>query len=75
MALTNYLTQTLMGFAVLRWALDGQDLTRTGIAVFIVGVWVVQLAWSAPWLERFRYGPAEWLWRSATYRTVQPLRR
>lgn len=75
MALTNYLTQTLMGFAVLRWALDGQDLTRTGIAVFVFGVWILQLAWSAPWLERFRYGPAEWLWRSATYRTIQPFRR
>ncbi len=75
MALTNYLTQTLIGFAVLRWALDGYDLTRTGIAAFIIAVWVVQLAWSAPWLARFRYGPAEWLWRSATYRAFQPLRR
>lgn len=75
MALTNYLTQTLIGFAVLRWALDGRDVTRTGIAGFIVVVWILQLAWSAPWLERFRYGPAEWLWRTATYRSIQAFRR
>jgi uncharacterized protein len=24
------------------------------------------LAWSKPWLERFRQGPVEWLWRSLT---------
>ena len=34
----------------------------------------VQLAWSAPWLRAFRFDPAEWAWRSATYRRVQPFR-
>lgn len=75
MALTNYLTQTLIGFAVLRWAFGDSDLTRSSIAVFVIAVWIIQLAWSAPWLDRFRYGPAEWLWRSATYWKPQPLRR
>ena len=28
-----------------------------------------------PWLERFRFGPFEWLWRVATYRKLQPIRR
>ncbi|MFW5653474.1 MAG: DUF418 domain-containing protein, partial [Planctomycetota bacterium] len=27
------------------------------------------------WLRRFRYGPAEWLWRSMTYGELQPMRR
>jgi hypothetical protein len=26
------------------------------------------------WLARYRYGPTEWLWRSATYGAVQPMR-
>jgi uncharacterized protein len=26
------------------------------------------------WLARFRFGPAEWLWRTATYARIQPLR-
>ncbi|MCX7865300.1 MAG: DUF418 domain-containing protein, partial [Novosphingobium sp.] len=26
--------------------------------------WALMLAWSEPWLRRFRRGPLEWLWRS-----------
>ncbi len=75
MALTNYLTQTVIGLVTLGWLLDGVDLTRTMIAVWILGVWALQLWWSTWWLERFRYGPFEWAWRCATYRSWQPLRR
>ena len=31
--------------------------------------------WSRAWLARFRFGPAEWLWRSLVYRKVQPMLR
>ena len=75
MALTNYLTQTVFGVLVLRLALGGVDLTRTGILGFIAAVWALQLWWSQAWLSRFRFGPCEWLWRVATYRRMQPLRR
>ena len=74
MALTNYLTQTIIGVIVLRTLFEPADLNRSWILLFIVAVWVVQLAWSRPWLDRFRYGPFEWVWRCATYRSVQPLR-
>ena len=26
------------------------------------------------WLKYFRFGPAEWLWRSLTYWRIQPMR-
>lgn len=74
MALTNYLTQTALGLIVLGWLLGAVDLSRTGIAVFVVAVWAVQLCWSKAWLDRFSFGPVEWLWRCATYRRRQPLR-
>ena len=74
MALTNYLTQTIIGVTMLTWWLDDFDLSRTMIAVWIVGVWALQLWWSTWWMNRFRYGPFEWAWRCATYRTFQPLR-
>ena len=32
-------------------------------------------AWSKPWLERFRYGPFEWLWRSLARGRLEPMRR
>ena len=75
MALTNYLSQTILGVTMLTWWLDDVDLSRTIIAVWILGVWGLQLWWSTWWLARFRYGPFEWAWRCATYRTWQPLRR
>ena len=75
MALTNYLTQTLLGLLILGYLLGDADLTRTMLVGFIGLVWAAQLWWSAPWLDRFRYGPAEWLWRMATYRRKQRLRR
>ncbi len=75
MALTNYLTQTVLGVLALRYVLAEADLTRTMLVGFIGMVWAAQLWWSKAWLDRFRYGPAEWLWRIATYRRGQRLRR
>lgn len=75
MALTNYLTQTLLGILVLARLTDADDLTRTAALAFALAVWVAQLAWSKPWLDRYRFGPFEWAWRVLTYRRLQPLRR
>ena len=74
MALTNYLSQTALGLIVLGALLDGIELSRTWIAVFVVAVWALQLWWSKAWLDRFSFGPVEWLWRCATYRRWQPIR-
>ena len=74
MALTNYLSQTALGLIVLGALLDDGELSRTWIAAFVVAVWAVQLWWSKAWLDRFNFGPIEWLWRCATYRRWQPLR-
>ena len=74
MALTNYLTQTILGVLLLTVWLGDAEVNRSGIVLFVVTVWVLQLWWSQAWLSRFRFGPAEWLWRVATYRRRQPLR-
>ena len=75
MALTNYLSQTVLGVVILTVALGGIDVNRSGILLFCLAVWALQLWWSPLWLARFRFGPAEWLWRVATYRRGQPLRQ
>ena len=75
MALTNYLTQSILGVLALTVALADIPVNRSGILLFVVAVWLVQLWWSHTWLTHFRFGPAEWLWRVATYRRGQPLRR
>jgi len=50
-------------------------VTRSAAVVFVLLVWGAQLWWSLPWLNRFRYGPMEWAWRCATYRSWQPIGR
>ena len=76
MALTNYLTQTILGVLVLTvWLGDVGWVNRAAVLVFVFAVWAIQIWWSQAWLDRFLYGPAEWLWRCATYRSIQPLRR
>ena len=76
-ALTNYLLQTVLCTTVfyghgLGWFGSVDRLGQLGVAA---GVWAVQLAVSPLWLRRFRFGPAEWAWRSLTYGTRLPIRR
>jgi uncharacterized protein len=76
-AFTNYLgTSIVMMFVFHGWALGlfGQ-LNRPQLYLVVVLTWILMLAWSKPWLDRFRYGPLEWLWRCLTYRQVFPLRK
>ena len=75
MALTNYLTQSILGVLALTVLLADFPLTRSAVLIFILAVWALQLWWSQAWLNRFRFGPAEWVWRVATYRRGQPLLR
>ena len=37
--------------------------------------WALMLAWSKPWLDRFNYGPFEWLWRTLARMKLQPMRK
>jgi uncharacterized protein len=77
MALTNYLSQSAFGLFIFTGAglaLYGQ-LSRLELYYVVAVIWVVQLAWSWVWMRHFRYGPAEWLWRTLTYGRRQPLTR
>jgi uncharacterized protein len=76
MALTNYLSQSVICmflFTGAGLALYGH-LERHELYYVVVAIWVVQLIWSPLWLRRFRFGPAEWVWRSLTYWKRQPMR-
>jgi uncharacterized protein len=76
MAFTNYLLQSV----IFGWIFYGYGLGLFGklgvAAAFAIGVIVYasQVAFSALWLRRYRYGPVEWLWRRFMYGTPQPLR-
>ncbi len=75
MALTNYLTATVL-FLVLGPVLGIDSLADApAIAGLTVGILVVQIVWSRPWLRRYAYGPVEWAWRCLTWGQRAPLRR
>jgi uncharacterized protein len=76
MALTNYLLQTVICTTVFYGhglGLFGQ-VERSEQMLIVFGVWALSLVASPIWLRFFRFGPAEWLWRSLTYRKLQPMR-
>jgi uncharacterized protein len=68
MAFTNYLMQSVLGsliFYGFGFGLAG-EFNRLGQQGVVWFIWAVQILWSVAWLSRFRFGPAEWLWRSLT---------
>ena len=76
-AFTNYLgTSVLMMLVFHGWALGlFGELNRPQLYIVVALACVVMLAWSKPWLDRYRYGPLEWLWRCLTYRQIFPLKK
>ena len=45
-----------------------------GLAI-VLAVYVAQVVVSRLWLDRFRYGPIEWLWRALMYGRAPPFRK
>ncbi|MEU6208035.1 DUF418 domain-containing protein [Micromonospora musae] len=68
MSLSNYLGQSLLCvlvFTGVGWGLAGA-VAPPVVVLIAVAVYCVQLAASAAWTARFRYGPLEWLLRAWT---------
>jgi uncharacterized protein len=76
-AFTNYLGTSILVTAVFYgWGL-GQFAKWNRASIYLIPplVWLLMLLWSKPWLDRFRYGPLEWLWRSLARLKLQPMRK
>ena len=77
MAFSNYLGASLItttlfygyGFGLFA------RFERHELYAIVLAIWVLQLAISKPWLDRFHYGPFEWAWRSLVKWQPQPMRR
>jgi len=77
MALTNYLLESVLGvllFYGYGLGLMGKlgSAAQIGVALTIFTLQILLSHW---WMARFRFGPAEWVWRSLTYGKAQPMRR
>ena len=77
MALTNYLLQTLIaiilfygvGFGI------GPRFGLIGTLPFFAAIFGLQILFSQWWLNRFYFGPVEWIWRCLSYGFVIPVRK
>lgn len=77
MALSCYLLETIICTTLFYGhglGLYGR-VERTGQLAITLSVWALLIVFCPWWLVRFRFGPFEWLWRSLTYWTIQPLQR
>ena len=77
MALSNYFLQSILGtFLLFGWGMGYigtlRNLYTFGIAIIIIAVQMILSNW---WLKNFKYGPLEWIWRSATFFRRFPLRK
>ena len=76
MALTNYLMQSIICAVLFHsygFGFYGKVEVWQGIILTFV-IFALQIPFSRWWLNRFQFGPFEWLWRSLTYWRVQPMR-
>ena len=76
MGLTNYLWQSVaMSLLFLPYGLRLEGKCPLWAYPLIgVVIFLSHLPLSAWWLARYRFGPVEWLWRTATYGRRQPMR-
>ena len=77
MAFSNYLAQSIICTFIFYGHGLGlfMEVGRVGQILIVLAIWIAMPFWSRAWLARFRFGPAEWLWRSLVYRKAQPMRR
>jgi len=76
MALTNYLTQTMI-LITLFYGFGFGFFYKVSLAqgvLLTLALYLLQVFWSNLWFKKFKYGPLEWLWRGLTYKKFEPFR-
>ena len=76
-ALSNYLLHSIVMttlFYGYGFGLFG-SIGRFNLLWLVVAMWVVNISVSLLWFRSFRFGPAEWLWRTLTYGKAPAMRR
>jgi len=77
MPLTNYLMQSVIATTVFYSHGLGWFGGRFGpfyCTLLAVTIYLIQVAYSYWWMQRYSYGPLEWLWRYLTYGTAPAMR-
>lgn len=77
LALSTYLLSTIVATGIMYWWGLGffGSLGRPALIGIVAVAYAGLMLFSIAWLQVFRIGPFEWLWRTLTYLRPQPLLR
>ncbi|MFL6852516.1 MAG: DUF418 domain-containing protein [Sphingomicrobium sp.] len=75
MALTNYLSHSVVALIIFVLLGYWGRLERHQLYYIVFAIWAVQIVISPIWLKHFHFGPVEWLWRYLTYGTPPRFRK
>jgi uncharacterized protein len=77
MALTNYIMNSVVLTTIFYGYAGGMfgEVGRAAQLGMVFAIIAIQALLSFLWLKLFRFGPLEWLWRSLSYWTIQPILR
>jgi uncharacterized protein len=75
MALTNYLSHSVVALIIFVLLGYWGALERHQLYYIVFSIWAVQIVISPIWLKHFHFGPVEWLWRYLTYGVRPEFRR
>lgn len=77
MALTNYLSQTIICIAIFYGLGFGLGIKHAPYVLIMIAtaIIILQTLLSRWWLKRYKFGPAEWVWRCLTYGKRLPIKR
>jgi len=76
-ALSNYIFQAIVCTSIFySFGFQLFGFTSPVINMIIVfTVFIIQMLLSIYWTNKFKFGPAEWVWRSLTYGKMQPMKK
>lgn len=77
LSLSNYLFQSIVSTTIFYgygFGFYGSVSTFYGLLLTIT-IFIIQILLSKAWIKKYRIGPVEWLWRSFTYKKIQPIKK
>jgi len=77
MSVTNYMAQSVMGVTLFYGFGANLAVQLSFLECFLLGIllYTIQIIYSNWWMNRFYYGPVEWVWRVCTRFRRIPLKR
>lgn len=75
MALSNYISQSVIGYLIMRTFNGYEYFSAFGCIILVLGVYSIQIILSKLWLAKFMFGPLEWLWRCISYMKLLPIKK